>query len=220
MRTGKHLLTNINAIRAHNNPEKNQRKADCDMSETEYTSFNKRLAFHTAPTLLGIKCASLMSLPAAEFELETHLNIFNRRAAQRGLKIRPIYNCGCRTLILVYSEKKLRKRLTSPDASEILSPLGYDVNGSTERMIDRLSERIGESSSFPHEIGIFLDYPPEDVRGFIENHGCNYKLCGCWKVYGSEERARRTFENYERCRKFLCNKLNEGADIYQALRIS
>ena len=58
------------------------------------------------------------------------------------------------------------------------------------------------------------------VKGFIENNGGNFKLCGCWKVYGNVEAAERTFANYGRCRKFLCNKLNEGIDIYQALRIS
>ena len=31
------------------------------------------------------------------------------------------------------------------------------------------------SGEFPHEVGLFLGYPPEDVRGFIENHAkfCN-----------------------------------------------
>lgn len=59
-----------------------------------------------------------------------------------------------------------------------------------------------------------------DVVGFIENKGENFKLCGAWKVYGSVEKAKRTFSNYDKCRFFLCNKLNEGEDIYQALKIS
>ena len=39
------------------------------MSKNEYHSFGQKLAFHTAPTLLGIKCASLVSLSSAEFDL-------------------------------------------------------------------------------------------------------------------------------------------------------
>ena len=54
----------------------------------------------------------------------------------------------------------------------------------------------------------------------IENKGENFKLCGFWKVYGSEEKAIRTFSNYQKCRKFLCGKLNDGIDIYKALKIS
>ena len=35
-----------------------------------------------------------------------------------------------------------------------------------------------------------------------------------------EERAKYTFESYDRCRAFLCNQLNQGYDLYQALKIS
>ena len=91
---------------------------------------------------------------------------------------------------------------------------------SFEECINRLAQRIRESDSFPHEVGVFLDYPLEDVIGFIENAGANYKLCGCHKVYGDEVKAARTFSNYAKCRNFLCGKLNMGNDIYQALKIS
>ena len=189
------------------------------MSKEEYFSFNRKLAFHTAPTLMGIKCASLIALSCSEFDISVHLNIFNRRASERGLKIRIMYLCETRCVLLVYNEKKLYARLCEPEAASMLKAEGYDVNSGLEAMLTRLSERM-EDCTFPHEIGLFLDYPAEDVKGFIANNGCNYKLCGCWKVYGSEERAKRTFANYEKCRRFLCNKLNEGCDIYRALRIS
>ena len=108
----------------------------------------------------------------------------------------------------------------SADRDMIAAEYGYSENFSLEECLDRLSVRIRESESFPHEIGIFLGYPVEDVVGFIENKGENFKLCGTWKVYGNVENAKRTFSNYVKCRAYLCNKLNEGADIYQALKIS
>lgn len=83
-----------------------------------------------------------------------------------------------------------------------------------------LRKRIRCHSEFSHEIGIFLGYSPDDVIGFIQNKGENYLLCGYWKVYGNKERAERTFKNYDKCRKFLCNKLNQGIDLYQALKIN
>ncbi len=189
------------------------------MSKEEYHSFGRKLAFHTAPTLLGIKCASLVSLSRLEFDLGVHLRIFNRRAAEKGLKIRVMHICDTRCVLLVYNEKKLCEHLREKQTAAMLLSEGYDLNSGLDAMLDRLSRRM-ENCRFPHEIGLFLDYPAEDVKGFIENNGENYKLCGCWKVYGSEERARRKFENYEKCRKFLCDKLNEGCDIYSALRIS
>lgn len=122
--------------------------------------------------------------------------------------------------MLVYSEKLLGNRLSDNTVKNILSEYGYSENYSLEKCLDRLSGRIRESNIFPHEIGIFLGYPLEDVIGFIENKGENFKLCGVWKVYGSVENAKRTFANYEKCRRFLCNKLKGGADLYQALKIS
>ena len=97
---------------------------------------------------------------------------------------------------------------------------GYHETPSLESKLNRLAERIRHESQFPHEIGIFLGYPTEDVIGFMENKGENYKLCGYWKVYGNAEKAKRTFENYDKCRMFLCNKLNQGYNLYQALKIS
>ena len=122
--------------------------------------------------------------------------------------------------MLVYSEKLLKKRLADNAVRSVLAKYGYPEKYSLEECLDRLSKRIRESDIFPHEIGVFLGYPVEDVEGFIENKGENFKLCGAWKVYGSVENAKRTFANYDKCRTFLCNKLNEGADIYQALKIS
>lgn len=36
---------------------------------------------------------------------------------------------------------------------------------------------------FPHEMGILLGYPVEDVEGFIINNGKNELYTGYWKVY-------------------------------------
>lgn len=190
------------------------------LSKTEYDNFGQKLAFHTAPTLLGIKCASLVSLSPAEFDIKFHSEYFNRRAAAKGLKSRILCICRSRALMFVYSEKMLEKLLGDGSVRRVLAEHGYPEDISLEKCLDRLSMRIQESEIFPHEIGIFLGYPVEDVVGFIENKGENFKLSGVWKVYGSVESAKKTFANYDKCRNFLCNKLNGGTDIYQALKIS
>ena len=186
----------------------------------EYEKFGQKLAFHTAPTLLGIKCGSLLSLSKNEFTLEFQSELFNNKASVKGLVSKILCSCGSRTLLFVYNEKLMRRRLADPQIQEILTRYGYPENMSIDEYLDYLSERIKSSNDFPHEIGIFLGYPLEDVMGFIENKGENFKLLGCWNVYGCEESAKRTFANYEKCRRFLCKRLNEGADIYQALKIS
>ncbi len=190
------------------------------MLNEKYGNFERKLAFHTAPTLLGIKCGSLISLAKSEFDADRQLFEFNLRAAKKGLKIKILCDCGKKTLLLVYNEKLMRKRLEQAEVREMLLQCGYGGNHEIEDCLEHLGRRVRESGNFPHEIGIFLDYPIEDVIGFIENKGANFKLCGFWKVYGCEERAKKTFANYNKCRNFLCNKLNQGNDIYQALKIS
>lgn len=192
------------------------------MSTEECRRFEKKLAFHTAPSLLGIKCASLLTLSRTEFDIGGNARRFNRRAAAKGLKIKVLRDeCACRdrSLILVYNERKLAERLSGGEARQLLREYGYSDDMTPEQCLERLSQRT-ECDDFPHEIGVFLDYPVEDVRGFVRNGGCNYKLCGCWKVYGSVESARRKFAAYDRCREYLCRKLEQGEDIYRALRIS
>ena len=72
------------------------------MCNKEYCSFEQKLAFHTAPSLLGIKCASLMSLYKGEFDIAANAERFNSRAAARGLKIKTMCECGQRVLLLLY----------------------------------------------------------------------------------------------------------------------
>lgn len=189
------------------------------MSKTEYRNFGEKLAMYTAPTLLGIKCGSLVSLSTAEFDLHSHISTFNHKACGKALKIRKLYDHNERSLLLIYNEKLMQKRLADDEVKGLLSCFGYSADFSAEEYLNRLGVRLSENETFPHEIGIFLDYPLEDVIGFMENNGENYKLCGCWKVYGNAEKAKRTFLNYEKCKKFLCTKLNQGADLYQALKI-
>jgi hypothetical protein len=190
------------------------------MSCFECANFEQKLAFHTAPALLGIKSANLISLKCGEFDIDANVKHFNRRADSKGLRMKILCSCEKHTLVLVYSKNRLAKQLADPERKALLQTFGYDSAFTLEEYLEKLSERISESNDFPHEIGLFLEYPIEDVVGFIENKGDNFKLCGYWKVYGNPEKARRTFDNYNKCRKFLCNKLSQGNDIYQALHIS
>ncbi len=60
---------------------------------------------------------------------------------------------------------------------------------------------------------MFLGYPPEDVCGFINNSGSGYKCVGCWKAYGDANKAKKTFDKYERCRKVCTSLIENGKKI-------
>ena len=74
-------------------------------------------------------------------------------------------------------------------------------------------DRFRQGGEFPHEVGVFLGYPPEDVDGFIGNRACGHKCVGCWKVYGEEEAARKTFAKYQKCTRVYCEQWARGASI-------
>ena len=106
------------------------------------------------------------------------------------------------------------KRPGAPGAKELLERYGY-TDTSADGAIERLRMRLASGDGFPHEIGLFLGYPVEDVLGFIENAGQNCKCCGCWKVYCNECEAVRTFARYKKCRDIYKRLWQEGRSVLQ-----
>ena len=100
---------------------------------------------------------------------------------EKGIRLYILQRQDKRVLIYVYRKKQLEVSLNRPGVAKFLKKYGYE---STEikYALSRLKSRIGENNEFPHEIGIFLDYPLGDVIGFIVNQGRNFKCAGCWKV--------------------------------------
>ena len=76
-------------------------------------------------------------------------------------------------------------------------------------------QRLAEKGDFPHEIGLFIGYPPHDVRAFIENGAKNCKCVGCWKVYGDVEAAKRQFARFKKCTAVYCDKHKKGRTVEQ-----
>ena len=99
-------------------------------------------------------------------------------------------------------------------ARRLLAEAGYD-GGSCGRCVATLIRRFRQGADFPHEIGLFLSYPPEDVKGFVDNRARSYKCAGLWKVYSDEARARRLFTRFKRCTDTYCKLWQAGATIDQ-----
>ena len=179
-------------------------------------AFEELLAFHCAPALAGIKAANLVSCPRQLVEDPEELVAqYGRTLGSRGIRLRILCRCPKGTLILVYREDRLARCLARPAAVRLLVQAGYPV-GTVEELLDHLSRRMARrQGTFPHEIGLFLDYPPVDVIGFLRHGGKGCKLCGHWKVYGDAESARRQFQRYDRCRAALTQRIRQGYSLAQ-----
>ena len=124
----------------------------------------------------------------------------------------PIKIDSSKALIYLYRPSKLEKDLTDKTALNLLKEHGYsDCN--PNKCICRLINRFKNYEQFPHEVGLFLGYPPEDVKGFIENNAKCSKCVGCWKVYGDEEKAKKCFENYKKCTRIYKELYLKGKTI-------
>lgn len=157
------------------------------------------LVSHAAPTMAGIKTGSLFLCRFDDRNgFERDVKEYNRRFCRRGFSIIPLYIKNDRSLVYTVRMDRLRRDLSNRETRKMLENAGYDCSDAAG-CVRQLADRFENGTSFPHEVGLFLSYPAEDVQGFIENRAMNYKYSGMWKVYGDVESARRDFARYAKC---------------------
>ena len=185
------------------------------MSAAECARFEKKLAYFSAPSLLGIKCANLISIGKNEFNLPEHIRNFNTKAAKKGLRLHVLCACKSRALILLYNASALEQQLKCDEVCRILEAYGYKNTARTEEKLKKLAERIQENPGFPHEIGVFLGYPLDDVIGFIEHKP--YYLVGDWKVYQNVNEAKKQFDVFKQAKEQMLNEIHNGYELSQII---
>ena len=163
--------------------------------------FESVMGYHCSPVLMGMKPANLVSF------------------SKEKMPELPEIICGCRKhyLLLVYRPDMLQEYLKQDEAKKLLLQDVYNIDSSLDEMIARLKERFFHKTEFPHEIGLFLGYPIEDVKGFRKFGGSGCKMCGYWKVYDDVEQARRIFDSYDKCREFTAAQIRAGYSILQVV---
>lgn len=156
-----------------------------------------------SPTMAGLKTGSLFTCRMkSKKEMMDCIRRLNTRLVPRGVRLLLLKFYDSSALIYMYRPARLREDLSHPLAMRILAERGYPASGPAQ-CVRHLIRRLA-ADGFPHEIGLFLGYPPEDVYGFIENKAMHAKCVGVWKVYGDEQAARKKFELYRKCRRVYC----------------
>ena len=168
---------------------------------------------HCSPTLAGMKTGNMVAAVYTDIdEMRASVRSWNKRLRNKGLRIIPLRFQENRALIYVYRPAKLFSDLQDEIALRILCQKGYRA-GSPGQCIVQLMKQMERQNGFPHEVGLFLGYPPEDVCGFMENKAQRCKCVGCWKVYGDEEQAKKTFAKYRKCTRVYLTRYEEGSTI-------
>lgn len=172
---------------------------------------DRYLIEHCSPTLASLKTASLFTYRFTE-DLDNTLATWNALFAEKGISLLALRRTAQTALIYVCRHNRLAEDLQRPGVEAMLTSFGY-TDLSVAGALEHLRRRLAESDAFPHEIGLFLGYPVEDVLGFIENAGMNCKCSGCWKVYCNECEAVKTFARFKKCREVYRRLWQEGRSI-------
>lgn len=173
----------------------------------------KGLIEHCAPTLAGLKCASLFNyFHEGEWIVKEELDEINNLLNNKGVNVEVLVWREKSALVYVYRPAMLERELKRPGVSELLAQYGYE-SCEIGYCLNYLKNRLLSCPCFPHEIGVFLGYPLEDVKGFIENEGENCESCGIWKVYCNIEEKEKLFKKLKKCKDVYLQVFCEGREL-------
>lgn len=170
-----------------------------------------QFAIQCAPMVTGIKISNLFIVSKSQAdEVE---NAF----AGTDIECFYMYTKRNRTTFFLYREKQVAQYLENAEISKCMRDFGYQ-NADLREILSILRERcvkcVEEGAPFPHELGLLLGYPMEDVRGFIENKGQNYLYSGYWKVYANLPEKKKLFSQFEMARAAVGEMVLRGKTIF------
>jgi hypothetical protein len=161
------------------------------------------------PVIAGIKPASLVRLSR-----HLMLDAWDREGpalcSSLGLSVLPLKEGPGTMLTLFYRQGILARKLRGGAAARYLRSLDYPASAGMEGYLSFLKRRFA-GPDFPHEVGVFLGYPLEDVICFSAGQQSPYDCRGYWKVYRRPEKAERTFAYMDEARLALMKELFFGS---------
>lgn len=178
-------------------------------------AFENLLIEHCSPTLAGLKTANLFCYEATKEQVQKDIEFWNQKLQTFGVKATIVKRCNHKNnyLIYVFREKRLMEDMREAGVIDYLASAGYSEPLQMERLLSQLSIRLADCTEFPHEIGLFLGYPLQDVVGFIRHQGKNFCCSGFWKVYHNPEQAQKRFSQFKKCMDVYRKMYQKGVTV-------
>ncbi|CDI48836.1 DUF3793 family protein [Clostridium tetani] len=164
------------------------------------------LAYNIAPTILKNKPSTIVNLSKDNRNLYVLWDKYGEEF-QRYFSVETysLKDTNDFKLKLFYRKESLENHLYKKENINFLQKIGYNESKDIEGYLDML--KIRYKNQCPHELGVFLGIPLEDIEGFIDNSTYDYLLNGYWKVYKNVEEAEKTFEEYDKARLNILNSV-------------
>lgn len=149
------------------------------------------------------------------------VSVYARGTLAEGVRIVPLGWREERLMLLVWRPGLVARAISEKRVATFLVRSGLPAHET--RLMSALARRLracyAGTASFPHEIGIVLGYPLEDVEGFMADGGRGACACGRWKVYGDVGAARRRFEELGCAERRVRRLFSEGVPMRELLRL-
>ncbi|MDD3368868.1 MAG: DUF3793 family protein [Lachnospiraceae bacterium] len=173
----------------------------------EQNSVCTQLAVQCAPLLAGVKMSNLLIIAPKEL-VQIHRQL-------RGTGISSVILAADKdkVTLLLYRAEELSAYLQSELIQKFLKSMGYGNPEDFKYFRKRYEAYLYLGGEFPHEMGLFLGYPLENVVGFMENEGRNYLYTGYWKVYADVPAKISLFTLYEQALEQVISFLSCGKSI-------
>lgn len=170
-------------------------------------NLDTQLAIQCAPVITGLKLSNLLMVDRCSADKVEHM------LQETGFCCNRVMEATDKTAILIYDFSRLQSYLLQSEVGWMMEKFGYHdlrVEVVLERFRQRYESYLQVGCEFPHEMGLLLGYPPEDVWGFVVNKGENALYTGYWKVYEGTEQKQSLFHQFECAREHLIRLVHRG----------
>ena len=164
---------------------------------------------NAAPTIKNHKTSSLINFKNNNRNINNIWNIYKDDVKEKlGVHYFELKKDSENTIVLFYNKEKHQSSLKDNKNMEFLKRFGYNEHMSIGEDLSLLKERFKQMC--PHEIGVFLGYPIEDVVSFVDFPNTKCKMVGYWKVYHDIEKAEIIFNKYDEIKHAIMALMMKG----------
>lgn len=205
----------------------------CTLEECLESEFLGCLVRQAGLVILGHKPASVFGFKprawrgaadsrARRIICDQLVSVYSKKLGSYGVRLAWLARRDRDLMLLCWRTSQIDGVLADADDCALLDEAGLPTDSADALMaalVGRLRAYYAGRAEFPHEVGVVLGYPVEDVRGFMADGGRGAVACGRWKVYGDPGTAARRFEELGAKERYCKRLYSEGVPMRELLRM-
>ncbi|MGN0485307.1 MAG: DUF3793 family protein [Lachnospiraceae bacterium] len=187
------------------------------IQQMDQKKVENQLALQCAPVLTGEKASNLLNIG------KENAAVLPKILRGTGISCRKLFERGETVTVLLFWKRELETYFAQRKVQSLLKKLGYGKRVSLEQIFLQFEKSYAEyekkQAEFPHEIGLLLAYPVEDVEGFIEQKGQRFLYAGYWKVYANVPEKKALFQRFDLAKESVIWMVTNGVSIRDIVNI-